>query len=72
VAKGMSVLVMIPIRLGLDSIQQAYLSQIKKMFDIFQNVGIAGGRDHLALYLVGIEDSNLQKPGLFYLDPHFI
>lgn len=42
------------------------------MFKITENVGIAGGKDHLALYLVGMEDLSNPKAGLFYLDPHFI
>ena len=42
------------------------------MFEIFQNVGIMGGKDHLALYLVGVEDIHSEKAGLFYLDPHFV
>jgi len=35
-------------------------------------VGIAGGKDHMALYLVGDEDVHAAKSGFFYLDPHFI
>lgn len=67
-----SVLVLVPTRLGLDSIQPVYLHQIKHVFDIEENVGIAGGKDHMALYLVGSEDMSSSKSGLFYLDPHYI
>jgi len=70
--KGLSVFVMIPMRLGLDSIQPNYLTQVKHLFEINQNVGIAGGKEHFALYLVGSEDVENSKAGLFYLDPHFI
>jgi len=69
---GNSVFVMVPIRLGLDSIQPAYLHQVKCLFEIPENVGIAGGKDHMALYFVGTEDINNPKSGLFYLDPHLI
>ena len=70
--QGDSVLVLIPLRLGLDHIDESYLIQTKHLFRIYQNVGIAGGRDHMALYLVGDEDLNNPKSGYFYLDPHTI
>ena len=72
IKKGSSVFVMIPIRLGLDNIDDNYLIQTKQLFRIYQNVGIAGGKDHMALYLVGDEDMNSTKSGYFYLDPHHI
>jgi hypothetical protein len=49
-----------------------YLNQIKHIYEIKENVGIAGGKDHMALYLVGSEDISNPKAGLFYLDPHHI
>jgi hypothetical protein len=58
--------------LGLDSIQKPYLDQVKLHFKINQNVGIAGGKDHMALYLSGYEESNQKKSGFIYLDPHLI
>jgi cysteine protease ATG4 len=67
-----SVFVLIPVRLGIDSIQQQYLDQVKNLFQIYQNVGIAGGKDHMALYLVGHEDINKESSGMFYLDPHMV
>ena len=67
-----SILVLIPIRLGLDSIQKAYLEQVKFHYQISQNVGIAGGKDHMALYLCGYEETNQRKFGFIYLDPHQI
>lgn len=67
-----SVFILIPLRLGLDNIQPQYLAQVKHLFTITQNVGIAGGKDHMALYLCGIEDINNPKSGFLYLDPHFV
>jgi hypothetical protein len=72
VKQGLSVFVLIPLRLGIDSIQNTYLEQIKYLFQIYSNVGIAGGKDHMALYLIGDENRNSKKSGLFYLDPHFV
>ena len=71
-SKRKALLVLVPTRLGLDSIQQAYLDQVKYHFQIPQNVGIAGGKDHMALYLVGDEDANTKSSSFFYLDPHII
>ena len=65
-------MVLIPVRLGLDSIQPVYLNQIKHVFEVYDNVGIAGGKDHMALYFVGSEDISNPQAGLFYLDPHYI
>jgi len=72
IKQGLSVFVLIPVRLGLDNIQPEYLKQVKDLFEIYEGVGVAGGKDHLALYLVGQEDSHNPKGGMFYLDPHFI
>jgi cysteine protease ATG4 len=63
-----SVFLVIPLRLGLNSILPEYLDSIRKVFTLSQNVGIAGGRENSALYFVGITDSN----NLIYLDPHFV
>jgi len=70
--KNFSIFIMIPIRLGIDSIQPQYLTQCKELFQFPQNVGIAGGKDHMALYLCRIEDATNPKAGFFYLDPHFV
>jgi cysteine protease ATG4 len=67
-----SLLVLVPVRLGLNSIQRAYLEQVKRHFQISANVGIAGGKDHAALYLVGDENANSPRGSILYLDPHVI
>ena len=70
--KDKGVFVLIPIRLGIENIDNKYHVQIKRLFFIQQNVGIAGGKDQEALYLCGIEDINDSSTGYFHLDPHFI
>ena len=67
-----SVLVLLPIRLGLTSIHRAYLEQVKRHFQISANVGIAGGKDHAALYLIGDENASSVRGSFLYLDPHTI
>lgn len=71
-----SLLVLVPIRLGLDSIQAAYLNQLKAVFKFTQNVGIAGGRDQEAFYLVGLDNADLEDEAnpasYYYLDPHVV
>jgi cysteine protease ATG4 len=61
------VYVIIPLRLGIEDINEEYLHQIKKVFTVSSNVGIIGGKEHHALYFVGLCDDNL-----LYLDPHYI
>jgi cysteine protease ATG4 len=72
-----SLLVLVPIRLGIDSIQAAYLTQIKSLFQFESNVGIAGGRDREAYFLVGLDNAELgedeeDSTSFYYLDPHMI
>lgn len=64
---GSSVLIILPLRLGLSYILPEYLQCIKQFFTISQNVGIAGGRENSALYFVGFSENNL-----IYLDPHYV
>ena len=54
---GSSLLVLVPVRLGLTNIQSAYLSQIKQIFTFQSNVGIAGGKDFAAFYLIGLDNA---------------
>lgn len=63
-----SLLVIIPLRLGLNFIQPEYLECLKSVFTGFpSNVGIAGGKENMALYFVGLSNNDL-----IYLDPHFV
>lgn len=59
-------LLMIPLRLGLTSINSCYLPAIQAFFRLPQCVGIIGGKPNLAHYFVGISGTKL-----FYLDPHY-
>uniref|UniRef100_A0A0R3RWD9 Cysteine protease n=1 Tax=Elaeophora elaphi TaxID=1147741 RepID=A0A0R3RWD9_9BILA len=59
-------LIIIPLRLGLSTINRCYFPAIQAFFQLPQCVGIIGGRPNHALYFCGIADNNL-----LYLDPHF-
>lgn len=48
--KNQSVLLGIPLRLGLHKITKEYLESIKQIFLIEHNVGIAGGADKKSFY----------------------
>ena len=50
-----ALLVLVPVRLGLQKIQDTYINQIKSIFQFEQNVGIAGGEDMQAFYFVGFK-----------------
>ncbi|KAJ3068647.1 Cysteine protease atg4b [Podochytrium sp. JEL0797] len=63
-----SVLILVPVRLGLDSLNTVYHDSIKKYFAMPYCVGIAGGRPNSSLYFMGIEGDN----HLIYMDPHFM
>jgi len=62
-----SVFIVVPLRLGLDSINEIYIPSIKKVFHIPQSLGIIGGKPRSAMYFVGYQDYSL-----FYLDPHTV
>ncbi|CAK5069311.1 unnamed protein product [Meloidogyne enterolobii] len=59
-------LLMIPLRLGLDSINSCYSTAIFECFKLPQFVGILGGRPRHAVYFYGTVGGRL-----LYLDPHF-
>ncbi|MFH4979762.1 hypothetical protein AB6A40_006471 [Gnathostoma spinigerum] len=58
-------LIIIPLRLGLTSINRCYLPAIQAFFRIPFCMGIIGGRPNHALYFVGMTGEQL-----IYLDPH--
>ncbi|KAI8094940.1 uncharacterized protein B0P05DRAFT_524009 [Gilbertella persicaria] len=60
------VLILIPLRLGIDSLHPTYYPALKACFELPWFVGIAGGKPNSSLYFVG-----LQGDDLIYLDPHF-
>ncbi|CAJ0944014.1 unnamed protein product, partial [Mesorhabditis belari] len=61
-----SLLLIVPLRLGLTTINRCYLPAIQEYFRLPQCTGIIGGRPNHALYFIGITGEKL-----LYLDPHF-
>ena len=59
------VLILIGIRLGLDSVNPIYYESVKATFSFPHSVGIAGGRPSSSYYFMGHQGNSL-----FYLDPH--
>lgn len=59
------VLILIGIRLGLESVNPIYYDSVKATFSFPQSVGIAGGRPSSSYYFMGHQGNSL-----FYLDPH--
>jgi len=60
------VLILIPLRLGLDTVNSIYDEAIKDCLKTRHCVGIAGGRPNSSLYFIGIEGDHL-----IYMDPHY-
>ncbi|KAF9900490.1 Cysteine protease atg4b [Linnemannia zychae] len=61
------VVVMMPVRYGLDKLKEGYVSNLKKLFQLPQFLGIAGGRPGRSLYFVACQGNDL-----FYFDPHTV
>ncbi|KAI9219877.1 hypothetical protein BC828DRAFT_384930 [Blastocladiella britannica] len=61
------ILLLVPLRLGLDQTHPTYLPFIESVFECPSSVGIAGGRPSAALYMVGTL-RNL----VLVLDPHTV
>lgn len=60
------VLILVALRLGIDSLHPTYYKGLKSCFETPSFIGIAGGRPNSSLYFVG-----LQGDELIYLDPHY-
>lgn len=50
-----SVLILIPLRLGLEAINSVYFDPLQKFFQMPQSVGIIGGKPRAAFYFVGLQ-----------------
>lgn len=60
-----SLLVLIPLRLGLDQLNDAYIPALQQTFAFPQSVGIIGGKKGHSVYFVGSQENQLHL-----LDPH--
>ncbi|ETL91044.1 hypothetical protein L917_10368 [Phytophthora nicotianae] len=60
-----ALLILIPLRLGLDQVNERYVPAIQKTFAFPQSVGIIGGKKGHSVYFVGT-----QQDQLHLLDPH--
>ncbi|KAG0342407.1 Cysteine protease atg4b [Podila humilis] len=61
------VVLLLPVRYGLEKLTEKYSNNIKKLFELPQFLGIAGGRPGRSLYFVASQGNEL-----FYFDPHFV
>lgn len=59
-------LILLGLRLGIDSVNKVYWDSIKYFLSCSQAIGIAGGRPSSSHYFYGYQGNHL-----FYLDPHF-
>ncbi|CAD5228168.1 unnamed protein product [Bursaphelenchus okinawaensis] len=59
------VLILVPLRLGLTTINRAYLPSLQAFFKLPQCCGIVGGRPNHAVFFIGFSGEEL-----YYLDPH--
>eukprot|EP01116_Phalansterium_solitarium_P017591 TRINITY_DN4377_c0_g3_i1.p1 TRINITY_DN4377_c0_g3~~TRINITY_DN4377_c0_g3_i1.p1 ORF type:complete len:348 (-),score=88.79 TRINITY_DN4377_c0_g3_i1:71-1114(-) len=60
-------LLLIPVRLGLDTLNPMYIPLIREVMSWPQSLGIIGGKPRSAMYFVGCQDDNV-----FFLDPHTV
>ncbi|CAF0962779.1 unnamed protein product [Adineta ricciae] len=61
-----SLLILVPLRLGLNELDLTYESYLKEALKLTQTVGIIGGSPRHAVYILGFQDESFID-----LDPHF-
>ncbi|KAI9208359.1 uncharacterized protein BJ171DRAFT_491094 [Polychytrium aggregatum] len=59
-------LLLIPLRLGVENLNPVYHNALRNCFDIPHCVGIAGGRPNSSVFFIGYQGSKF-----IYLDPHY-
>jgi len=59
--------IIVPMRLGLDSMNAVYYPPLLELFRFPQSLGIVGGKPRASLYFIAAQDDYV-----FYLDPHVI
>jgi len=62
-----SLIILIPVRLGVDKINPVYIEKLKQMLKLQQSIGMIGGKPKQSFYFVGFQDNQI-----IYLDPHFV
>ena len=62
-----TVILIIPVRLGVDKLHESYVEPLSKLFTMPQTLGIFGGRPRQSLYFVG-----MQGQDVLFLDPHVV
>ncbi|GMH18265.1 hypothetical protein Nepgr_020106 [Nepenthes gracilis] len=60
-----SILLLVPLVLGLDKVNPRYLPLLRATYTFPQSLGILGGKPGASTYIVGVQDEMA-----FYLDPH--
>jgi len=60
-----ALVILIPLRLGTEFLNQMYIPCIKALFTIDSCIGIIGGKPKHSLYFVGFQDEHV-----IHLDPH--
>ncbi|KAJ1443639.1 Peptidase C54 [Sesbania bispinosa] len=58
-------LLLVPLVLGLDKVNQRYIPLLQSTFKFPQSIGILGGKPGASTYIIGVQNEKA-----FYLDPH--